>query len=537
MTTESNPAAVPDERQHSFCAPYRITQWNAAAACEMWQEARESWRILLVQSGSGALCFAGHACLATSGLVLLSGPGQDCSLQLDQDSSLGGQFIEYRCLYGDALAHGKPLELDPALVQRLVGELASLWGRPEPGSRFRVQELFAALLTELEREREAATRQTSGWLAQTLEVMETRYNEELTREQLAKAANVSPEHFSRAFRKAYGRSFNEHLTLLRIRHAQLELLLSSANLNTLAQKVGYREGLYLSRRFTKTVGVSPMVFVKRTKRFAALNVNHTASLIALGIRPELGVYTPWLEKLQSGQNIGLGAKYNFYEDSASSWYEELAAVKPDLIVHYSEAWENKRLLGLAPVLELPFRTMGWREQFRLIADAAGLGAQAVSWLETFDERLYRMNARLDMELGDRGTAVVWELCRDKAYGISASFGRGSQLLYRDIGFRPPDRMVEEGIDARGFIEASASELAAYPADHIFIVGLPEGEEGRRRVERLYRSEEWLSLEAVKRDRVYILNHPELFYGYDPLSSQAQLTELSRALIGTHHKNA
>ncbi len=542
MTTLCTPKDDTGALNHTFCFPVRISQWDMPSIQEQWQKGGESWRILLVQSGKGEIELAGQTYEAANGFALLSGPGRGLQPARGSKGSLRGQLIEYRCVLGNGeagngLAHETPIAGCSPLIQRLAGELAALWKQPELGGRFRVQEQFAALLTELERECAAEERPVCDWLEQALKVMEEQYREDLTREQLAAEAGVTPEHFSRTFRKATGRSFNEHLTLLRIRQAQLGLLEAPTNLNALAQKVGYKEGAYLSRRFKEAVGISPTAYIKRNKRIAALNPNHTASLVALGIRPELGVYTPWLEKVQAGQNIGLGTTYSFYGQSATSCYDALAKVNPDLIVHYSAAQENKGLLELAPVLELPFRTMNWREQFRLIADTVGRGAQAESWLERFDERVYRMNARLDMELGDRGTAIVWELCRDRAYGISASYGRGSQLLYHDIGFRPPDRMVEEGIDAKGYIETSVNGLADYPADHIFIVGLPEGMEGRLRIERLYHSEGWMSLEAVKRGRVYVLNHPDLFYGYDPLSSQAQLTKLSQALSGSHHKNA
>lgn len=47
--------------------------------------------------------------------------------------------------------------------------------------------------------------------------------------------------------------------------------------------------------------------------------------------------------------------------------------------------------------------------------------------------------------------------------------------------------------------------------------------------QLLHSEQWWSMEAVRRKQVYFINQYELFYGYDPLSTAAQLKELMRVL--------
>ncbi|UZM99729.1 hypothetical protein OL548_06515 [Lysinibacillus sp. MHQ-1] len=69
-------------------------------------------------------------------------------------------------------------------------------------------------------------------------------------------------------------------------------------LDDLAQVVGYREGTYLSRKFKEIVGVSPTVYYQKSKRLIVLNANHTACLLALGITPVLGVYSPFFRGYQ-----------------------------------------------------------------------------------------------------------------------------------------------------------------------------------------------------------------------------------------------
>lgn len=191
---------------------------------------------------------------------------------------------------------------------------------------------------------------------------------------------------------------------------------------------------------------------------------------------------------------------------------------------------------MAPVLDLPFKTMSWREQFRFIASAIDKDAEAEEWLSRYDERVDHSNEVLNGELGKRGSAVVWEFCADTAYCFSGSFGRGSQILYDDIGFHPPAGLVDEGLHRRGYVEAAIGKVASYAADHIFITSLPNHPHGLERIKALFRSPDWRHLDAVRHNRVYVLNQPELFFGYDPISSQAQLSELMKVLTG-HHKFA
>lgn len=69
------------------------------------------------------------------------------------------------------------------------------------------------------------------------------------------------------------------------------MLTGAPNLSQLALEVGYVEGTYLSRKFKQVVGISPAAYHRKNKRIVALNFNHTASLRALEIMPQLGVYS------------------------------------------------------------------------------------------------------------------------------------------------------------------------------------------------------------------------------------------------------
>ncbi|MGE7092455.1 ABC transporter substrate-binding protein [Lysinibacillus sp. NPDC048646] len=487
--------------------------------------------ILVIYDGQGFLTLKGKQYKLSRGCVVLWHNAEELDITTKLHARLRGTLIQYHGLTNDQsepsiLKHSEPLSDCSYEIIRMASELEIISSESMNSNPFHVQKLFLELLEALSEESEDRVRPGDSWLEQILNYMDTHFHEDLTREQMAQLAQVSPEHFSRAFRKHTDQTFSAYLALLRIRESQQKLLYNMPKLDNLAQEVGYKEGTYLSRKFKQLVGMSPSAFYNKQKRVVSLNTNHTACLLALGVIPELGVYSEWLDDVKQVSPV---YKLDNYEQDTTSTYKNIAAVRPDLIINYDTAKGNKSLLSLAPILEVPFMHSSWREQFRLIADIVDRQQQAEEWFSHYDKLILHCNEQLDYHLGIRGTAIVWEIGENTAYCINSSYGRGSQILYDEMGFHLPASMLNHNIEKRGYIEKDIEAIANYPADHIFITALPTHKEGRRRVKQLFQSESWLKMEAVQRKQVYVINQSNLFYGYDPLSTKSQLHELMKVL--------
>ncbi|QTH43270.1 AraC family transcriptional regulator [Cohnella sp. LGH] len=525
----------PSPAPHPYAIPMRIAELAEYAASGPLEPMPNRSQLLVVWGGKGALHLYEHPHKVARGFALL-GRSASQAVAIGPGTSLQGLYIEF-VHYPPSAADNRNSDPEFEMVQRcsadcmrLAAELYAAWQeQPDEGEPYRVQLLFSRLLSELRRELSSTRVASANWLSRAVQFIEANYTEDLTREQLAERANVSPEHFSRAFRKHTGRTFIDYLTMLRIRNAQSRILVDNTALNALARQVGFKEGLYLSRKFKDVVGMSPTAFRRKPKRIAALNLNHTGILMALGQTPELGVYTSWLEKNKARTSGHSGISLNPNGHTPTSLYDAVAEARPDMIIHYNTAKENRGLLPLAPVIELPFRTMNWREQLLMIANMVDKRREAEQWLARYDEQVDRINRALDERLGQRGTAIVWELAGDKAFACSGSYGRGAHILYGDLGFRPP----EPALFSHGYVETSVEELYSYPADHIFITGTPSCPKSRPFLRRLSQAPQWSRLEAVRSNHLYWLYGADLFCGYDPLSTQAQLNILARQLLPDH----
>lgn len=79
-------------------------------------------------------------------------------------------------------------------------------------------------------------------------------------EELAAELAVSPEHFSRLFRRLQGMPPRAFITRTRIEAAQTLLLASSHSVARIAEILGYTSPFYFSRHFKAAVGLSPSAF-------------------------------------------------------------------------------------------------------------------------------------------------------------------------------------------------------------------------------------------------------------------------------------
>ncbi|MGJ8693719.1 MAG: AraC family transcriptional regulator [Thalassotalea sp.] len=79
---------------------------------------------------------------------------------------------------------------------------------------------------------------------------------------LAKAAGMSPEHFSRKFKSAFSISPKRYILQKRIALAKQRLLLDDESIDRIAEKCGFCDIFHFSRTFKQETGISPSLFRK-----------------------------------------------------------------------------------------------------------------------------------------------------------------------------------------------------------------------------------------------------------------------------------
>lgn len=147
---------------------------------------------------------------------------------------------------------------DPVMFQARFEELAESWKRMRAGYRMQARARLLLLLADYLTE--CMTQNVDpGAYSRTLpakRMIETRYDEPLNLEQMARACGMCEGSFRRAFASVYDQSPVKYLLNLRVEKAK-ELLLMGLSLEEVARRTGFSDVNYFIRYFRKTTGMTP----------------------------------------------------------------------------------------------------------------------------------------------------------------------------------------------------------------------------------------------------------------------------------------
>ena len=93
-------------------------------------------------------------------------------------------------------------------------------------------------------------------MARVKEYIHANFNQNISLDDLAQVAHLSPYHFSRVFRKTVGLPPHTYLIQVRVERAKL-LLTQNQPISQVAHDVGFTDQSHLTRHFKRIVGVPP----------------------------------------------------------------------------------------------------------------------------------------------------------------------------------------------------------------------------------------------------------------------------------------
>lgn len=118
------------------------------------------------------------------------------------------------------------------------------------------------------------------YIEDAIEFIQGNYTSNITLGEIAGRYFVSPEHFSRTFKKETGFNFSEYIILLRLKKAESLLRqLNAESITQIAQSCGFNDSNYFSVQFKKLYGISPKKF-QSMNRDKAEKINETPVIAA-----------------------------------------------------------------------------------------------------------------------------------------------------------------------------------------------------------------------------------------------------------------
>ncbi len=497
--------------------------------------------LIAVCSGSGRLSVGMCRLDLSSGWFVLLPPG--AYMELEDQSASYEHKLEWLVVSFDLIPSG---DSDSVETERLpesafysedaewnksITDLMLQWPLRLAGmaEAIRFQGMFSIRVADVLTRIQAANamdvrlEQRSSILEQVFAYLHRHYDKKITRDDAALLSGLPIRTFTMLFKQRQGITFNEYLTRIRLNKAIEWLLLTDASLHEIALKTGYADEFYLSRKFKQVIGLSPSAYVKKHKTYATMEDAYTVDLLTLGIVPCTAVMNDWVadrfdDELESG-----GCRIMGWGMMKEEKLDVLRAMKPDIIIAPElGVIERDQLTAIAPLIEMSWQGVNWRQHFERVAALVGKQKQAKEWLVAFEAKLGQAELALAGELDEQATVAILNV-RANSLRLYASGYMGADLCYDLLGLNPPPLVEDMRRKGIASLYMNDEQMFFLDADLIWLT-VENHATAFARLDKLKASPRWQAFRAVRSQKVYEVDMGK-WYGYAPAALDAQLDDV------------
>lgn len=380
--------------------------------------------------------------------------------------------------------------------------IAELWQQGGGIDRFRSQTMFQEMWYHIVKNVDFTAQDSATALERARTYMEEHYSQNITIEQLARIAEVSPKYFVDLYKKTYGVSAMDYVTELRISRAKQLMAQSHVKLREIAHQVGYNDEFYFSRKFKKEVGVSPTFYMKsRQRKIAACRAPIIGQMLALKMMPFAAPLHPkWTAYYYQNYRNDIPVHLSAFRQN-ENWkanIEMLQEAKPDVIISLDKAneQETEQLARIAPTLFVPYEAQGWREQLLMIGDFLGESVEARHWLAAYDEKMARGREGLRKTLEEETFLILRVFKNELTVHCNRSM---NEVFYKGLQVKPAFVTTEDVYDQT----VTLADVAALNPDRVLMLVCQEAET-LETFKQLKLSAQWRDLKAVRNNRAYLI---------------------------------
>ena len=414
----------------------------------------------------------------------------------------------------------------PFNLQSKIQEIINQQNQDPMMANISFQTWIHTLLNEIETEQSLPIKKL---INQSREYMNTHYQSEITREQLAQMTGLHVDYYSRKFKQLYHKSPIAYLNEVRLRQAKQWLLQSNEPIRSIAKKVGFSDEFYFSRKFKAKEGKSPSIYINKLResnRMASLNHLVTGHSMAIGSEPYAAL-----------RNQSFPITYNLSNMISIGDHQpnldKLLDVKPDFIVRcapedHTHTTKDDVYQQIAPTVTLSYQDT-WQKNLDMIARLLQKEKEATHFLETYHSKAERLQKCVKQRMGSATLLIVG--IGEHSLCVYGSRNLGS-VLYHDLNISMP-MGVEQIYHLK---EISIHELTEMNPDHILLTiyrdkhRLPSKHVLQKQLQQLQQHPDWNSLRAVQRNRVYsILDSNHLYTSYNAYSNHLFLDKMKQLL--------
>lgn len=202
--------------------------------------------------------------------------------------------------------------------------------------------------------------------------------------------------------------------------------------------------------------------------------------------------------------------------------EKITELNPDLIIAAPTNKNIDKLNKIAPTIIYTYGKVDYLTQYLEIGKLMNKEKEAKDWINSFKERAQRAGEEIKAKIGENTTISVIESFEKQLYVFGDNWGRGTEILYKEMKLKMPDIVREKALK-QGYYAISPEVLSDFAGDYI-VFSKNSSADNSFQETATYRN-----IPAVKNNQVIEVNSSE-FYFNDPITLDYQLELFRTSLL-------
>ncbi|MER2089328.1 MAG: iron-hydroxamate ABC transporter substrate-binding protein [Sporosarcina sp.] len=225
----------------------------------------------------------------------------------------------------------------------------------------------------------------------------------------------------------------------------------------------------------------------------------------------------------SKRNPRFEEKLEGVEEVTDENLEKIIELDPDLIVGLSNTKNVEKLKEIAPTVTFTYGAVDYLTQHVEIGKLLNKEKEAQAWVDDFKTRTQQIGDDIKAEVGEDATVTVIESFDKQLYVFGDNWGRGTEILYQEMGLEMPEKVKEMAL-SDGYYALSAEVLPEFTGDYLIFSKHKDADNS------FEETETFKNIPAVKNNQLYTVDAME-FYFNDPLTLDYQLEFFKESFLG------
>lgn len=225
----------------------------------------------------------------------------------------------------------------------------------------------------------------------------------------------------------------------------------------------------------------------------------------------------------SKMNPRFEEKLEGVEEVTDENLEKIIELDPDLIVGLSNIKNVEKLKEIAPTVTFTYGKVDYLTQHIEIGKLLNKEEEAQTWVDEFKTRTQEIGDDIKAKIGEDATVTVIESFDKQLYVFGDNWGRGTEILYQEMGLKMPEKVKEMAL-ADGYYALSAEVLPEFTGDYLIFSKHKDADNS------FEETETFKNIPAVKNNQMFTVDAME-FYFNDPLTLDYQLDFFKDSFLG------